>query len=113
MKYSSFGQRIRDTRVELGLRQEDVAQAAGVTVAAVSSWERDETKNMKPPHLFAVADLFKVNARWLALEQGPRFMKAAMLALFAAPLLAGLLFRGAACVLCKIIPPPKITEIPT
>lgn len=101
MRYTSLGERISATRRELGLRQADLANAAGVSEAAVSQWERDETKNLRLEHLFAVADLMKVNPRWLALEQGPKFLKVAMLTLLVLPPLLIDSIRYAVCVLCK------------
>lgn len=82
--YGFLGQRIKATRLELGLRQQDLADAAGVSTAAISQVESGDTKNLKLPHLFAIADAMKVNPRWLAIGKGPRFMRAAMLALAAA-----------------------------
>lgn len=78
----TLAERIAERRRELGLYQADLADAAGVSTAAVSQWERGETKNLKLEHLFAIADALKVQARWLALGQGPRFMKAAAILLF-------------------------------
>lgn len=82
----TLAERITARRKELGLYQADLADAAGVSTAAVSQWERGETKNLKLEHLFAIADTLKVHARWLALGQGPRFMKAAAILLFCAAL---------------------------
>lgn len=83
----TLAERIAARRKELGLYQADLADAAGVSTAAVSQWERGETKNLKLEHLFAIADTLKVHARWLALGQGPRFMKAAMILLCCGALL--------------------------
>ena len=82
--YGFLGQRMKATRLELGLRQQDLADAAGVSTAAISQVENGDTKNLKLPHLFAIADAMKVNPRWLAIGKGPRFMRAAILALAAA-----------------------------
>lgn len=82
--YGFLGQRIKATRLELGLKQQDLADAAGVSTAAISQVESGDTKNLKLPHLFAIADAMKVNPRWLAIGKGPRFMRAAILALAAA-----------------------------
>jgi transcriptional regulator with XRE-family HTH domain len=70
----TLAQRIKGTRIELGLSREDLADAAGVTVAAVQAWESGETKNLKHPHLFAVAKALNVNPEWLALGEGPKIM---------------------------------------
>lgn len=39
----TVGERIRQTRKELGLSQREVAQGVGVTVQALSQWERDKS----------------------------------------------------------------------
>ena len=66
----SLANRIRAQREKLGLKQADLARAAGVSVAAVTQWESGETKNLKHEHLFMIADLLKVDARKLALGEG-------------------------------------------
>jgi transcriptional regulator with XRE-family HTH domain len=71
-----FGQRVIQERKALGLNQEDLGAAAGVSKATVSKWERGDTKNMRPAHLFAIAKKLGVEARWLALGDGPRKMEA-------------------------------------
>ena len=82
--YGFLGQRIKATRLEMGLRQQDLAEAAGISTAAISQVESGDTKNLRLPHFFAIADALKVNPRWLAIGKGPRFMRAAILALAAA-----------------------------
>lgn len=51
---STMGRRIRKRRTALGLSQEAVAQACGVTRASVSQWEKGETV-MSGPNLVALA----------------------------------------------------------
>jgi transcriptional regulator with XRE-family HTH domain len=74
----TLGERIRARREELGLRPTDLADAVGVSVSAVLYWESGATKNLKNEHLFVLADRLKVNARWLAIGQGPKRLGAAM-----------------------------------
>lgn len=95
----TLAERLANRRRELGLRQEDLAGAAGVSKAAVSQWENGQTKDLKLAHLFAIADALKVHARWLALGQGPRFV-AVLVALVVPPLYAALQLSG--CVLCQM-----------
>lgn len=95
----TLAERIAARRKELGLRQEDLAQAAGVSTAAVSQWERGETKNLKLENFFAIADKLKVQARWLALGQGAKF--AAVWVALVIPALLPLL-AGPNCILCQI-----------
>ena len=96
----TLGERIAARRKELGLRQEDLANAAGVTTAAVSYWETGNTKNLRLEHLFSIADKLKVQARWLALGQGAKFA-----AIFFITVLPPLLIdasRQIGCVLCQM-----------
>lgn len=97
----TLAERLAVMRQQLGLRQEDLADAAGVSKAAVSQWERGETKNLKLDHLFKIADRLKVHARWLAIGQGPKYV--AVLIAFGVPPLAIDALRQMACVLCKIV----------
>jgi transcriptional regulator with XRE-family HTH domain len=69
---TTLSQRIASRRKEVGLTREDLAAAAGVSVAAVQAWESGATKNLKLDHLFTVADALNVNPRWLATERGPK-----------------------------------------
>lgn len=69
---TTLAQRITRARKDVGLSREDLAAAAGVSVAAVQAWESGATKNLKLEHLFAVADALNVNPRWLATEHGPK-----------------------------------------
>lgn len=44
----------------------DLAAACGVSVQAVYKWLKDPLINLKNEHLFAVADLMRYEARWIA-----------------------------------------------
>lgn len=96
----TLAERLRQRRKELGMRQEDVAKAVGVSGAAVAQWETGETKNLRVEHLFRVADALKVHARWLGLGDGPKFV-AVLLSLVLPPLLIDAV-RWSGCVLCQI-----------
>lgn len=41
---TTFGSRLKELRVEQGIRQEDLAEQMGVTKGTVSKWERDIRK---------------------------------------------------------------------
>lgn len=101
----TLAQRLLERRLELGLTQAEVADAAGISEMAVSYWETGKTKNLRLEHLFKVADFLKVRARWLGIGDGPKFI-ALLLAYTVPPLLIDAL-RWAACVLCKIGHPTK------
>lgn len=64
--------RIRTRRNELGLKQADLAAICGVSPTGVAKWERGATHNLKGEHLFILADALNVNARWLAIGDGPK-----------------------------------------
>jgi transcriptional regulator with XRE-family HTH domain len=74
----TLAKRIKETREELGLSREDLADAADVTVPAVQAWESGATKNLKHEHLFAVASALNVNPEWLAIGKGPKVAYPAM-----------------------------------
>ena len=69
---SNIGKRMRELREELGLTQEQVATAIGVTRAAISMLERGTTHTMEWPHLKAAAKFFRVEVEYLAEGKGPR-----------------------------------------
>lgn len=68
----SMDYRIRTRRKELRLKKVDLAAICGVSETAVGKWERGETSNLKGEHLFTLADALNVNARWLAIGEGPK-----------------------------------------
>jgi len=61
----TFGARVKKWRTHRGLTQEFVAKEVGVTKAAISAIERGDTKNMRPDHLFKLADVLQCSARQL------------------------------------------------
>lgn len=77
MSKADMAGRIKDERKRLKLTQEELGKAASVKKAAVSLWEKGDTKNLKLDNLFKIADRLRVHARWLALGEGPRDAKEA------------------------------------
>jgi transcriptional regulator with XRE-family HTH domain len=67
-----WGQRIRELRTAAEESQEALAEAAGVTKGAVSQWENGTVKTIRPENLFAVADHYRVEARWIVTGEEPR-----------------------------------------
>jgi transcriptional regulator with XRE-family HTH domain len=59
--------RIRNLRTAAELTQQQVADHVGVSRAAVAKWELGNTKDLKPAHLFKLADLFQVDERQIVL----------------------------------------------
>jgi len=66
---TGLGRRLRELRTARRLSQRDVAKLAGVTAGAVNRWELGIHKSIRPRTLFALADAFGVDARWLALGE--------------------------------------------
>lgn len=62
---SSMGQRIKTLRESKGLTQEGLADALGVTRAAVSLWELDQTKNIKNVTMLALVQLLGTTQEYL------------------------------------------------
>lgn len=71
-----LGDRIRARREELELMPVDLAREAGVSISAVLQWENNKTKNLKLEYFFAIADLLKVEPRWLGLGVGSKEVQA-------------------------------------
>ncbi len=66
------GDRIRARREELGMKPVDLSRAAGCSISAVLQWESNKTKNLRPENLFKISDALDVEARWLAIGEGPK-----------------------------------------
>jgi transcriptional regulator with XRE-family HTH domain len=69
---TDLGRRIFNRRRELDLTQEALAKKAGCTKGAVSQWETGDVHNLRLDRLFKVADALHVEARWLAVGEGPK-----------------------------------------
>jgi len=70
-----FGERIRKLAEEQKLGrgwQAELAARCGVKPPSVSGWLTGDSKKMEAAHLFATADFFHVNSRWLAFGVGPK-----------------------------------------
>lgn len=61
----TMGQRIRALREAKGWNQEKLADVTGVTVSAVSQWERDETKNVKLEPFLRLAEALGTDPHYL------------------------------------------------
>ncbi len=68
----SFAGRLAEAMQAAEINASGLAAAVGVTPSAVSQWLSAKTKNLRPEHLFSVADALGVEARWLATGTGPR-----------------------------------------
>lgn len=68
---TTFGSRLKELRMERGIRQDDLAELMGVTVGTVSKWERDIRKP-DFPMLDKLCDEFKVTIGYLLGEDESR-----------------------------------------
>lgn len=71
----STGERIKRCRREAGLTQQQLADVAGVTAAAVAQWESGDSKTVRPENLFKVARALNKSAEWLITGAGEQYMK--------------------------------------
>lgn len=65
---SKLPNRLKVLRNEMGMRQEDVADAIGVTIKTYRTWEKDIDKmksGIKSNNLIALAELYKVSTDYL------------------------------------------------
>lgn len=60
----TIGKRIKLRRKELGMTQTDLGKACGVTYAAISQWEREETTPASE-NLFSLSRALKCVPAWL------------------------------------------------
>ncbi|NLB75317.1 MAG: helix-turn-helix transcriptional regulator [Crenarchaeota archaeon] len=62
---SDISNRIKLKLKEKGLRQLDLANATGVSTAAVNKWINGNTKNLKSENLIAISKYLGVSIQWL------------------------------------------------
>jgi transcriptional regulator with XRE-family HTH domain len=67
---STLQARLEQAMKHAKVKQADLASACGISSAAVAKWFGGTAKNLKMEHLFSVADLCRVDARWLATGKG-------------------------------------------
>lgn len=68
---STLGERVARAINTAECEVSAVSEACGISVQAVYAWKRGEVKNLQGNNLFALADLTKFNARWIATGKGP------------------------------------------
>lgn len=67
---STIGKRLKRKRLELGLTQFRIAQAAGVTSASISKWESNGGDTISAISALKIAEFLNVNPFWLIMGQG-------------------------------------------
>jgi transcriptional regulator with XRE-family HTH domain len=67
---TNIGARLRRKRVELGLNQKTLADAAGVTNAAVSKWESNGGESISAIAALKIAQRLNINPVWLISGKG-------------------------------------------
>lgn len=63
---STLAERLREAMNEAGVKQVEVARAAGIKPPSVADWLNGKTKNIKGANLVSVAQLLNVSEAWLA-----------------------------------------------
>lgn len=58
-----LAERFKEARLAAGLTQQQVADACGISMQAVSHWETGRSLEIDASHLFKVADVLGVSAR--------------------------------------------------
>ena len=61
----SMGDRIRTLRESRKLTQEDMGKIVGISGAAISLWESDQTKNLRPENFLRFCAYFNVDPYWV------------------------------------------------
>ena len=67
---ATMGSRIRDLRQSRGLTQDKMGEIVGVSGAAISQWETDTTKGIKPENFLRFCAYFSADPYWVAFGQG-------------------------------------------
>ncbi|MBK1979105.1 helix-turn-helix transcriptional regulator [Achromobacter xylosoxidans] len=63
---STLAQRLREAMDQTGVKQVDIARAAGIKPPSVADWLNGKTKNIRGANLVSVAQLLNVSEAWLA-----------------------------------------------
>lgn len=67
----SLAERVKRSRAEAKLTQNQLGTAAGISSAAIGLIEIGDTKAIRSEHLFALARALNKNPEWLANGRGP------------------------------------------
>ena len=70
----TLSERLQELIAEKGRGcQADLARHCGVTRPAITHWLSGRNKGVESTYLFAIADYFRVDARWLATGEGTKW----------------------------------------
>ena len=69
----TFAERLAEAMTERGISGSALAAALGMSRQSISLLLSKDSKSMRPEHLFAAADFLRVEPRWLALGEGPKY----------------------------------------
>ncbi|NMK45543.1 helix-turn-helix transcriptional regulator [Achromobacter sp. Bel] len=72
---SNLAERFREAMTAAGVKQVDVARAAGIKPPSVADWLNGKTKNIRGANLVSVAQFLNVSEAWLADGTLPRERK--------------------------------------
>lgn len=61
----TIASRIKEIRMDAGMKQGEFGKLFGVSPSGVSRWELGETSNMKREILIKMSDMFNVNPLWI------------------------------------------------
>ena len=66
-----LSERIEHILETTGISASDIARRVGVTSSTISQWKSGQTTNIRPDHLFALAELTGFEAKWIGTGKGP------------------------------------------
>ena len=70
-----LSERIEKVLSVTGMGKLELANALGVSSGNITHWINGTAKSVKPEHLFRMEDLSGLSARWIALGEGPMWVK--------------------------------------
>ncbi|MDP2815748.1 MAG: helix-turn-helix domain-containing protein [Rectinemataceae bacterium] len=73
---TTLAERLKIALDESGLRKTDLYKRAGVSSGAVTQWLDGTTKSLKGKNLFKVADVLRVNPKWISGESQEKHIAA-------------------------------------
>lgn len=63
---STLAERLKQAMEDAGVKQVDIARAAGIRPPSVADWLNGKTKNIRGANLVSVAQLLNISEAWLA-----------------------------------------------